>query len=202
MTTTPTLAEVLSMSTRGALAGVRVAMPGRVVSYDKTKQKADVQPLVMDGFENEDGDREVEAPPILNDVPVVFPGAGAFRLIFPVKPGAQVLHVACSSSIARWKVTGGGPVDPGDDRRHALADCVAIPGIFDFAHVPTSNPQDDHLELVSSGEIRAGGTNPLVTKAEFDGHTHLPGTFTAGATPVTGTSAGAVAVTGTAKLRG
>jgi phage gp45-like len=49
-----------------------------------------------------------------------------------------------------------------------------------------------------------GGTvDRLVKKSEHDGHTHLPGSFTApgGGGPVTGVSAGAAPVTGTLKLR-
>lgn len=48
----------------------------------------------------------------------------------------------------------------------------------------------------------AGGTDALVKKSEFDGHSHGPGSYNApgGGGPVTGTSGGAPSVTGTETL--
>ncbi len=149
-----TLSAVIAGMIHAHATGLRVSLPGRIVSYDPRLQRADVQPLIMDGYEDEDGSRVSEALPIVTDVPVCFPGGGGYRITFPIKAGDTVELRFMSSSIARWKRTGG-LVDPADDRRHALPDAIAIPALHDYAHVPTAAPID---ALVVHGEsIKLGG---------------------------------------------
>jgi len=126
----PSLARVLDLAIRGILDDVRVSLPGRVVSYDKATQRADVQPLIKDGYPGEDGTRKTESLPVVPDVPVAFPGAGGYHETFPISKGDTVLLVFCSSSIARWKASGTtGEIDPGDDRHHAIPDAIAYAGV-------------------------------------------------------------------------
>jgi|SRR3990172_333487 len=155
-TATPTLAAVLEMAMGGKLDDLRVSLPGRVVSYDKAKQRADVQPLISDRFEDENDERKTVVLPVVNDCPVAFQGAGGYSETFPIEKGDTVLLVFCSSSIARWKV-GGGMVDPGDDRHHALPDAIAYAGVRDFAHALTGVPSDAWVITTPSGkQIRLG----------------------------------------------
>ena len=188
--TKPTLAHVLDLAISGAMDEVRVALPGRVTAYNSSTQRVDVQPLVKDGFEAEDGTRQTTRLPVIPDVPVVFPGSGAFRVTFPISVGDNILLVFSSSSIARWKASGG-EVDPGDDRHHQLSDAVAIPGL---QASPATNASTTNMELHSTTLIVAGGNNPLVTKAEFDAHIHPA--------PGGATSPPSIPSVGTAKLRG
>jgi hypothetical protein len=158
---TPSLRSVIARSIGSHVNGMRVALPGRVVAYDPIRQSVDVLPLIQDGFIDEDGERQAERVPILNNVPVVFPGCGSYRITFPIEVGDQVLLVFCSSSIARWKLTGG-EVDPGDDRRHDLNDAIAIPGVHSFSGAPTLAPLD---ALVLHGDqIKLGvyASNPAI----------------------------------------
>src|SRR5688572_21330520 len=111
------LTTILEMAIGGKLAGVRVALPGRVVSYDADLQQVNAQILIKDGYEAETSERRPSAPPQVNDVPVQFKRGGGYSETFPLEPGDPVLLVFCSSSIARWKPRGG-LVDPGDDRHH------------------------------------------------------------------------------------
>lgn len=182
---TPTLSEVLDRAIRTRLAGLRVGLPARVESYDAAKHKASVQPLILEGYEGEDGERAVERLPVINDVPVIFPGSGGTRVKFPIAKGDTVFLTFASSSLDRWLVTGG-EVDPADERRHDLSDAVAIPGLMDFAHVSDHTPM---IEFTAT-EIRAGGTQALVTKTEFDNHVHLCPAGTSGSptVPATGTT--------------
>ena len=56
-----------------------------------------------------------------------FPGAGGYRITFPVAEGDTGLLLFAESSLDKWLVSGG-TVDPEDDRRHDLTDAVFLPG--------------------------------------------------------------------------
>lgn len=213
MNQTPTLAEVLGAALDASARGLRVALPARVESYDPATQQVSAQPLVLEGFVGEDGERATERLPVINGVPVVFPGAGGFRVTFPVAVGDTVLLVFSSSSIDRWLALGG-EVDPQDDRRHSINDAVAIPGLRDFAHSLASTPSTMSLGKdggptieISGTDIQAGGSNNLVTRAEFLSHGHpiiATGAISPCAGPVSGAPPAGSAVTfpGTQVLKG
>lgn len=157
----PNLYRLLKRALDRGVAGVRISMPGVVVSYDKTKQRASIQPAITDGFIDEDGTRKPLADPILNDVPIAFPGSGGYGETWPIAKGDTVLIVWCSRSIARWKPRGSGDgraIDPGDDRRHAIADAIAYPGVRDFGHALASVDDDAWCIRVPSGKfVKVGG---------------------------------------------
>jgi hypothetical protein len=150
----PTLAVVLGLAIAGALDDVRVALPARVVSYDRAKQRASVQPLVKDGYFDSSGVRQVASLPILTDVPVMFQGSGDYWQTFPLSPGDTVMLVFASSSIDRWK-SSGGEVDPADDRHHSLGDAVVWAGVRDFAH-PIAGVPDAAMVINVPTELRLG----------------------------------------------
>jgi hypothetical protein len=163
MTASPTLLQALAGAIDGKLAGVRVSLPARVTSYDAGTCKVSAQPLIRDAYIDEDGERATELPPIVNEVPVMFPGSGGVRFKFPIAVGDTVLLVFASSSLDRWLVRGG-EVDPVHDHHHTLTDAVAIPGLQDFAHVTDASPMIE----ITANEIRAGGSSALATKADLD----------------------------------
>jgi len=203
MNAKPSLPTVLNSALVKRMRGVRVALPARVESYDPTTQQITAQPLVLEGYVAEEGERATERLPAIAGVPVVFPGAGGFRVTFPIAVGDTVLLVFASSSIDRWLALGG-EVDPADDRRHALSDAIAIPGLRDFAHALGNAPsstmsigKDGGPTIEISGtEIQAGGSGALVTNAQFLNHTH--GSFGAPPTTINPTPL----LTGTAVLKG
>jgi hypothetical protein len=190
-TATPTLATVITGAIGAHMRGVRVALPARVEAYDAATQQVSAQPLVHEGFLDETGARQADRLPVVNGVPVVFPGAGGFRVTFPIAAGDTVLLVFASSSIDRWLALGG-EVDPLDDRRHDISDAIAIPGLRDFAHALTSAPtgtmslgKDGGPTIeISASDVRIGGNNNLVTRTEFLNHCH--------ATAGTGTPSGPI----------
>jgi hypothetical protein len=140
------LSGVIDKGVESRLRDVHVACPGRIVRYDADKQQADVQPLVQVVYLNEAGDRQVESLPVVPNVPVIFPGAGGFRITFPVTAGDEdgdtCLLIFSESSLDRWLDQGGGPLDPQDDRRFHLSDGVAVLGLRDYAHALASAPVD------------------------------------------------------------
>lgn len=165
----PSLTDVLEAAIRGALLGARVSLPGRIEAYDSDTRRATVQPLVMDGSINEDGERKTIAIAPITDVPVAFMGSGAIRIKMPVRVGDPCWLTFSSSALARWKSTDGRTVvDPGDDRRHHAADAIAIP----LVTVGDGVEDEVMIEFTDDGLIRAGGDEPLVTRKEFLGHTH------------------------------
>lgn len=171
MSRTPTLAEVLTESMRVAMRGVFTALVGSIESYDRATGLASVQPLILDSYVDETGERVPERFPIVQRVPVVFPSAGEFSLTFPVTHGATGLLVFSTRSIDRW-VAVGGEVDPNDDRRQALSDAVFFLGVRPVPQaLPESATDTDAMVLASPSLIKLGSSaasEAPATKADLD----------------------------------
>lgn len=145
----PRLGEVMKAAARIRAAGLRVAQPARVERYNPETQLVDVQPLIKEAYEDEDGQRRVELLPVITNVPVVFPGSGGFRITFPVAKGDTVLLIHTDRSLDAWMLHGG-EVDPRDDRTHDLTDAVAMVG-FHHSGNPWTGVSTNHLTLGADG---------------------------------------------------
>jgi hypothetical protein len=128
---TPTLAEVIRDAIESSRLDLRVGIPAEVQDYDAPTQKVSVRPLLQNRYTQEDGTEAVEALPVINDVPVIFPGGGGFRLTFPITRGDTVWLQFADRSLDTW-LQHGDLTDPDDTRNHSLADAVAIPCIKPF----------------------------------------------------------------------
>jgi protein gp138 len=199
---TPSLADFMTSAIASFMDGQHVAYPGRVESYDRATNSCSVQPVIKRGYLDEPGDRAVEALPVINHVPVAYFRAGGFAIHASLSPGDYVLLVIASGSLDKW-LRGGGVVDPGDDRRGNLTDAMAIPGIFPLGDA-IDGTSDDHMTITapSGGEIRIGGSSPLVTRAEFLGHTHATAGTGTPSPPIPGTAGSALDFPGTTVLKG
>ena len=135
-TRSPQLAGVLEAAADASAAGLHVCVPGRIVKWDAQKQRADVKPCIKRAFYGEDDARGVESLPVVASVPVIFPGAGGYRLTFPIHAsstdGDTCLLVFSDASLDRWLSGTGGEVDPEIDHGHALTDAVAFVGLRPF----------------------------------------------------------------------
>ena len=158
----PTMTAVLAAAIESRLADVHVALPGRVEAYNATTGRADVQPLIKQGFQAEDGSRSVDSLPLLTNVPIAMLGSGVVRVKFPVTVGDVVWVMFASSSLDAWLNGAGAEVDPLDDRRHALDDAIAIPVVL-----PGNADGVPQIEFTST-EIRAGGTAELALKEDVN----------------------------------
>jgi hypothetical protein len=147
---TPTLAEVIRTALDARLAEVHVSLPARVERYDEVKQLVDVKPLLREAVFDADGVESHVSLPVITNVPVVFPGAGGFRLTFPVAAGDTVLLVFAERSLDQWLSSGGGEADPVDLRQHALSDAVAMPGLHTFTK-PWTGASTSALTLGKDG---------------------------------------------------
>jgi hypothetical protein len=121
-------AEVLTNLVDAKLLQVHTTMPGRVEKYDADKQLADIKPLLKLPARGEDGKIRWYALPVVTNVPVEFPGAGDFRICFPIKKGNTGKLTFTESSIDKW-LENGGLVSPDDLRRFHLSDGIFTPGL-------------------------------------------------------------------------
>mgnify|MGYP001767638139 CR=1 FL=1 len=122
---------------------LHTAMPGIVLSFDKNKQTAVVQPAVQKFFR---GKGFVEIKQVM-DVPVQFPRGGGFVLTFPVAAGDECLLVFSERAIDHWFETGR-TSPPSDTRTHSLSDGFAIVGVSSLSKV-IQNFNDSAVELRS-----------------------------------------------------
>lgn len=156
------LEHLLSVFGEGLLDGVRVSLPGRITAYDAARQKVSIKPLIKHAHLGENEERVVQSLPEIHGAPVVFWGPARGRITWPVAVDDLCLVIFCSSSIARWLVSGG-EVDPGDDRRHDLNDAVALVGLHSYRSVPTTAPTDAIVFHAGAGvDVRVG--SPLATQ--------------------------------------
>jgi len=122
----PTMAEVLTQALRNHTDSLRVAMPGRIESFDPATQTASVAPLQRQ-VSSLDGQDINLGLPVLSNVPVLFPGGGQFALTFPVQRGDTCWVVFGDLSLDEWW-SAGGEVTPTDLERHGLNGAVAFLG--------------------------------------------------------------------------
>lgn len=178
MTQDPSLAGLLRSFGDQVSAGISVATIGRIESYDHATQKATVKPLVQRQYR----DGRADTMPIIADVPVVWPRAGGASLTFPVVRGDTVLVIFADQAIERF-LASGRETAPGDLRRHALTDAIAIPGLISFNTGSLSTNNDDVLLTYKGAEIRITGGGEITMKAptvRIDGDVSVTGDVVAG----------------------
>lgn len=181
----PTLAEVLNALRDGILRDARVSLPGRVESFDAATNTADIQPMVRETVENDDGTTSQVSLPILTGVPVMFPSGGGFRITFPIAQGDTVLLVFADRSIDAF-MSQGQEGSPADQRRHSLSDAVAIPSLVSENRAWTNIEADvitigketgsnsDFVALAAKvkSEIQALRDTVSTALSALSGHTH------------------------------
>jgi len=183
----PTTSELIRDAMSARLADVNVATVGKVQAYDPLTQTASVVPVVKRPIEDSEGEFDHEAICILPNMPVLFPGGGGFFFHFPIEPGDFVLLVFCHDAIGTWRETGE-VSEPGDLRRHSLANAVAIPGILPSLapRIDAPNPGTDPSEAVMLGRVVRVGDKTLALPVAlapivdafvtaFNAHTHGTG---------------------------
>jgi hypothetical protein len=141
-------ADILRDCIESCLREVHTAMPGIVVSYDASTNKAKIQPAL--------NKRYIVDPkplPALEDVPVMFMGGSSFNVTFPVKAGDYVLLIFMERSIDLWKSVGG-QITPDDRRMFHLSDAIAIPGLQPFSGNFSNNNGSDLVINFGGSEFR------------------------------------------------
>ena len=173
------LEDLLLLAIENQLADVYTSIPGVIETYDPEKMLCAVRPTIKQIIDDTEGKKQTEALPLLQAVPVEFPGAGDFAITFPIEKGDTGRIVFCLNNIGEW-LKKGGIVDPGDRRLHGLSGAVFVPGLRTSRGV-SADAQTDALTF-GAPRTRIGSKeadNPAVLFRElkelFIKHTHPTG---------------------------
>lgn len=154
-----TLQEAINLAVQYGMRRLYTCIPAKVVKYDAAKQKVDCQVLIKEPHEDEEGNRQVESVPIISSVPVQFPGAGGYRMTFPISDGGGGSSATTGTlffahrSMDVWLSGNGQEVDPELDHDHALTDAVFMPGLNPFGAALQSCPTD-HATIGADGGVQ------------------------------------------------
>lgn len=164
MSRRPTLQQIISAALEADRQGLRTWAPAKVVKWDADKQRANCQILVKQVYYDEKGERKTKSWPIVTGVPVEFPGAGGYRITFPISDGNTVIDGSRAAattgtlffshlSLDKWLSGNGDQVDPEFDHAHALTDAVFYPGLKPFG-APLGNCPTDHATIGADSGVQ------------------------------------------------
>lgn len=132
-----------------AMLRINTAIPGKIVSFDASKQTASVLPAIATRTYIDDA-VEYLAPPVIINAPIVFPYAATsgFGITLPISSGDPCLIVFSQRAIDNWADRG--DIQPPEDaiasRHHSMTDAFVI-----LAPAPASNVlggwQTDGIEI-------------------------------------------------------
>ncbi|MFB6373823.1 MAG: Gp138 family membrane-puncturing spike protein [Bradymonadaceae bacterium] len=126
----PDWSDVIDDAVKAGTAQVRTQIPGRVLAYDNSEQRARVQPVIRSSRKDPDsGERTTYLPKPISNCPVKYPHGkdGDISITWPLQKGDKVTLLFCSRSIDEWLSGGGTDVEPSDTRRHDLSDVLVDP---------------------------------------------------------------------------
>jgi hypothetical protein len=141
---------------------LRVAVPCLVVSFDATKQTVVCQPVTTEQTSLADILTPV-ALPQLTDVPVLLPRAGGFTLTMPIQAGDECLVVFMDTCLDAWFQSGGVNNNQILQRRHSLADGIAIFGPWSQPRVLASYSTDSAQLRSDDGTVTVDVSGNAVT---------------------------------------
>jgi hypothetical protein len=127
--TMKTMEDALDSIIMEALVGtINTAIPAIVTAFDG-HNRVTVQPIVKRKYV---GQSPTPLPPI-EDVPIMFPGAGEYFFTFEIPVGSWVLLIISQRSIESWKNSPDGEVgEAKTPRKWSFSDAVAVPGLVPF----------------------------------------------------------------------
>lgn len=186
------LQNAIKVTFENLIAGVHTSTIGKIESYEYSKQKASVKPLIT----RTNGNGIIEEYPVIADVPVLFFASGGASITFPVSKGDFVLLIFAERSIDDW-LSKGSQIIANLSRRFDISDCIAIPGILPFTSDSQAENNNDVLltygdarvTLKKNGNIEIDGGNiklgsgvlkALMTDtmiAIYNAHIHTGGTI-------------------------
>lgn len=164
-------------------------LPAKVIAYDRVKNLAQVQPMIMMGTTN--GQKVSRAQ--IAEVPVFTLGAGGFLLSFPVKPGDLGWIKASDRDISLF-MQGLTEEWPNTTRLHSFQDGMFFPDRLkqwtlnaDDADRVVLQSEDGATRIavgVGTVDITAAtttihGTLHVTGSVQIDGNTHADGTIAA-----------------------
>jgi hypothetical protein len=154
----PTLEEVIRQAVKFGVAQVHTAIPAIVTKFDISLQQIEAQIVIRGRYADSDGNLQSYEPIIVPNIPVAYPSANGFSIVWPLEIGDPVTLIFCERSIDEWKATGEDDITAQDLRRHNLTDAIAIPGGRSFADPVDSKGYDSNY-LVVRGDIKLGSSS-------------------------------------------
>lgn len=178
----PGLADLLREATRAGLAKVHTSFPATVVVYNPLLNSATVQPAIHSRVDDVLLDIERPdpvPPPVLSNVPVMWPsggGATPWSIHGPLAPGDPVTVFIAERSTDEWRTLGGPLSIPLDARRFDLSDAVCYPGGRALGPTnPLTAPLPltaiDAIALVLAGTLVKLGAGPTAIHQVLHGET-------------------------------
>lgn len=149
------MSEVIRRAQESRVGDIYTALPGIVQTYDSTNQVVDVQPAIRRWLPTIDEDIVHEDLPVLPNVPVVFPGAGAIAITWPIAAGDEGLIVIATYAFSQWRQSGN-MSDPGDTRLHSLGNAVFIPGLRSNKNKIDASQASANALVLEASEVRLG----------------------------------------------
>lgn len=190
-----TLAGVLKYAQRKASMNTEDMLPAKVIAYDRTKNLAQVQPLIM--VLTTDGKTQSRAQ--IAEVPVLALGGGGFVANFPLKTGDLGWIKANDRDISLY-MQGLKEAKPNTLRLHSFADGLFIPDIVRGFTIAGEDAEAMVIQkLDSSVRIAIHGDKVKITApdivfdtpvAHFLHDVHVAGTLTADTDVIAATISG------------
>lgn len=158
------LTEMVQLAVESTLSEINTSTPGTIVSYDATRNRAVVRPVLPKRL----ADNTFLAPPNIVEVPVIWAasGGGKASMSFPLAPGDGVeLHFQ-QRSMEGW--LSGRNNAPDDPRQFDLSDCVAVPGLVSSGIIGDATDvvikfNEAEFRIDSSNNIKFGNSNGSIT---------------------------------------
>lgn len=145
--TTPT--DIFRQAINSQISNIHTCLPGRIVSYDFSVQKATVKPLLSKRYK----DDTIQSIPEIPNVPVIFPRSSSFSMHWPLNPGDLVLLLFSERSLDQW-LNSGGEIAPLDPRKFDLSDAIAIPGLYPFSETSPAEDNDNFIIQIGSSKMK------------------------------------------------
>lgn len=146
-------AKSLTDRIESALYETHTALPGRILSYDATKQRARVQLQIKRRFAPPgEVEQELLIAPLL-EVPVLFPRAGGYAITFPVAVNDPCLVLFAERDIRGWLENGAAAAPP-TARHHDYSDGVAILGLFPGPNALSPAPSTSAMAMRNAANTK------------------------------------------------
>lgn len=151
------LFELIDTFLKELNANFHVCLPGRILNYNADTQIASVQPLIKRLFYRETA---AQIPPVINQVPIVFPRTATSFIRLPVSKDDIVLIIFTDRAIDNWVTGNGEPKDAISQRMHHINDAFAIPGGYPIGKQwKATNPNALEVQVKPGTKITIGNGN-------------------------------------------
>lgn len=147
------LADLARMAADNLNAETWQAESGRVEA--RNGGFVDVQPMTKRAVDNREGGTSYETLPIIPNVPIAFPKAGAISITWEVPVGSFGVILHLTSSEAEFRRDGTSIATPGDLRRKHLGHAVFLP-LFPGPDSAVADSVDDPALVLTAPAVKIG----------------------------------------------